>query len=343
MIEYAPWSQTHLQLTLKKYRQKIFSILDIEVGGACNLSCIYCDSPDRSKKSKISKEDLDSFFASGKIEWLFLCGLGEPLANQNKSLFYEFIEKCVAHHVYCSMFTNAISIDDNVLEYVKSGYLYLLVKCDSLNSTTLNKIYGNNLGNTAIKQIHRLEKNVQIKEGCTNIGLSIVPTSLNKDEIPELLRFSLDRGFYPLIGDLEDSGMATPVFNSLKLKNRDLRDIREKIETILGEKYIVPICPSVIAGIHINHERQVIVDSTTGLSCHWFWLRAPQTSIVYTLDSVVSYDDIVSSILAYRNDKLITTKNLATELEPLVIGGCGGDIKYLLNEYVAIQELFKNR
>lgn len=38
---------------MEKYSRRIFSILDVELGGECNYHCVYCDSPDRNKKCKI--------------------------------------------------------------------------------------------------------------------------------------------------------------------------------------------------------------------------------------------------------------------------------------------------
>ena len=50
MIEYLPWSKKLLDESISSYKNGIFSILDLELGGGCNLNCIYCDSPDRCKK-----------------------------------------------------------------------------------------------------------------------------------------------------------------------------------------------------------------------------------------------------------------------------------------------------
>ena len=51
MLEYLPWSCKELYNVLKLYRKNIFSILDIELSGACNMACVYCDTPIRTTKT----------------------------------------------------------------------------------------------------------------------------------------------------------------------------------------------------------------------------------------------------------------------------------------------------
>ena len=340
MIEYLPWSNKELNKSLDLYKKGVFSILDLEVGGACNLSCIYCDSPDRAKASKIMIEDVTRLLSTKKISWVFLCGLGEPFAKKNRNQFIKILEECKLWDVRCSVFTNTLEIDDVILEYLDNGILNLLVKCDSLERIKLNKIYGSAKGEKCLDQIRRLEQHVNVKNGHTNIALSIVPTSLNYKEIPNIIEFAIDHNFYPLIGDLEDSGMSNQRFSTLKLNNDLLWSLKQNVEEILNECYQLPICPSVISGIHINHERNVVVDNATGLSCHWFWLKAPEIKTLCKVDSNTTYDEILSKILKYRSEMLISTEALSQKSVALPIGGCGGDIKDLLSRYVAIQKSF---
>lgn len=68
MYEYLPWSKRVLDKSIVSYKKGIFPILDLELGGGCNLNCIYCDSPDRTKKFT-SMREVQNFIESGKIEW----------------------------------------------------------------------------------------------------------------------------------------------------------------------------------------------------------------------------------------------------------------------------------
>jgi len=313
------------------------------MGGACNMSCIYCDSPDRSKQSKITRSDVAGLLSSKSFNWVFFCGLGEPTAKDNRDIFASFLHECQLNDVRASVFTNALELNNEILEFVDSGTLNLLVKCDSLEPNKLNRIYGGTHGERCLEQIQKLEEHVQTIHGNTNIGLSIVPTSLNQGEISEIVQFSIERGFYPLIGDLECSGMSKEQYASLKLKESDLWTMRNRIENILGERYRLPICPSVIAGLHINHDQDIIVDKATGLSCHWFWLRVPDVLVLDNLLHNNNYEYLVSHILDYRNQKLKWTEDFANQINELPFGGCGGDMKDLLTAYTKIQKNLKNQ
>ena len=87
MVEYFPWSKKALAVSLNKYKEKIFSIVDLELGGDCNFKCIYCDSPNRSIKLNFDIQILHRFFREKYFKWIFVCGIGEPLSGKNHQLF----------------------------------------------------------------------------------------------------------------------------------------------------------------------------------------------------------------------------------------------------------------
>lgn len=338
MIYYAPWSPRSLREAIERYATGVFSILDVEVGGACNSSCIYCDSPDRHKVSSVTLDHLERFLRTGNIRWLFVCGLGEPSAGDNRAQFLGFLERCAAHNVTCSTFTNALGLGDDILRFVESGCLHLLVKCDSLDPDKIDEISGNGIGDASVRGLRALEKYVRIDRDSSNIGLSIVPTTMNVNHIPDVVKYCLDKGFFPLIGDLEDSGMQSSKYKSLKLAERELRKLKETVVEILGAEYEMPICPAVIGGIHIDADARVVVDRATGLSCHWFWLLAPDKAVVCEVDATMDYHTVAERIIGYRNAKVSDTERLLRECEPVVLGGCGGDIRTLLTEYLRVQK-----
>ena len=41
LFRYYPWSSEVLYQALKRYSENKYTILDIELGGACNFNCIY--------------------------------------------------------------------------------------------------------------------------------------------------------------------------------------------------------------------------------------------------------------------------------------------------------------
>ena len=44
MIQYKPWEKIEVNKIISESNKKL-PILDIQLGGACNLNCIYCDTP----------------------------------------------------------------------------------------------------------------------------------------------------------------------------------------------------------------------------------------------------------------------------------------------------------
>ena len=339
MLEYLPWSVQEFNNTLDYYKNRKLSILDIELGGACNLSCVYCDTPDRVSQSNIEIKSLEQILLSKRIQWIFICGLGEPTVKSNKRKLLEVLSLCKKYGIRCSMFTNLVEFDDELFNYIKSGILYILFKLDTFESPRMQELYGIKNGKVLLSKLKEAIESVNINNSLTNIAASIVPTSKNKDEVIKIIEFCLNKGLFPLIGDLENCGMPQEIYQSLKLKEQDLFSIKLEIQKRFNIKYKVPICPSVIGGIHINSDSEIVVDEDTGLSCHWFWLQKPKVHKLLSFTNKSKYEEIVISIINYRNQKLSFVTDYIPKIQEMSFGGCGGDIKYLLNEYINAHNL----
>ena len=44
MIQYKPWEKKQAESLISQSSESL-PILDVQLGGACNLNCIYCDTP----------------------------------------------------------------------------------------------------------------------------------------------------------------------------------------------------------------------------------------------------------------------------------------------------------
>ena len=44
MMQYKPWEKEETKRLISQSSESL-PILDIQLGGACNLKCIYCDTP----------------------------------------------------------------------------------------------------------------------------------------------------------------------------------------------------------------------------------------------------------------------------------------------------------
>ena len=338
-IMYELWSEdanTKAEKVLLELR--CFSILDIELSGQCNFNCCYCDSPDRNKPYDVPMDKIKSILLSGKIKYVFICGLGEPTAvGQNYNTLVELLRICKEVGIQCSMFTNLYYLTDALLEYIKSGTLNILFKLDSFDPTEVVNIYGIplSMAEAQIENIKRVTKLVREQNGLVNIGASIVPTRLNYKGILSIIKKCLELGIYPLLTDLEDSGSATAEYSDLSLNPEELNNLKLMIGAMLGKEYNPPVCPSVISGVHINHRGKVTVDARSGLSCGWFWANEPIPYLIGDIHTE-SFQDICDRILKFREEKLSSfakAVSMKSSCDNQVFGGCGGNIKLLLERY----------
>lgn len=99
----------------------------------------------------------------------------------------------------------------------------------------------------------------------------------------------------------------------------------------------MPTCPATISGIHVTNTNNIILDKRTGLSCPWFWLDEPQLEVIGNIQNM-SYDEIVNSVLKYRQSKLLDVENMEKNIELYPFGGCGGNAKQLLRTYLDISQ-----
>lgn len=335
MIEYLPWSKQTLQEVFSYYSTG-FRILDIQLGGGCNFSCIYCDTPERTTKSKVSIKWLEKIVNENPISWIYICGLGEPTFGQNIIQLKAILKICKQYKIKCSMFTNYSLIDDEIKSYIKDSILYILFKFDTNSVSLAKELFGDNNLDCYFNNISKISELVQVTENCTNIAASIVPTQKNKEELLRITEFCIDKNIFPLIGDLEDSGKSISNFKALKINDKELSYIKSEIETKLQIKYQIPICPSVIGGIHIDYNNNVIVDGFTGLSCHWFWLKEPKVKVLVNDVEKYQFEEIVQSIKTYRNSRIDCIKQFIEHLNNMPFGGCGGDVKTMLTEYLKL-------
>lgn len=346
MFEYLPWSKKEQAICLNAYQMDTFTILDIELGGGCNYNCIYCDSPDRKKKCRISIKGIEQLMLQGKFRWVFICGLGEPTyKGDNYSHLLAILELCEKHGLRCSIFTNLSNLTFDLKEYIRRGVLFLLFKFDTLMADGVGSIYGTSKPSSQLAAINDLLDLVHFENGSTNIAASIVPTQLNYKEIPELVEFCKEHQIFPLIGELELSGKGEVNYNNLFLHSAQLKELKSKVEDILGSEYSIPMCPALISGIHIDNDSRVTVDSESGLSCHWFWLKEPQTETLSIISEKSSIKDITNSILEYRAKSLNNVKDFlaADSVIGEAFGGCGGDPIDVFNTYLSVSVSEQNK
>jgi len=201
-------------------------------------------------------------------------------------------------------------------ESLENGTLHVLFKLDSFQPEVMQFLYGFESSQTMLRNYQRLKEAVRTSNGTTNLGASIVPTSKNKSELRRIIDWCIENKVYPLLGQLENAGKCAHIFEELKLSEEELLALREYMNTKYGIHYEIPVCPATISGVHITNTNYVIVDEITDMTLA----------------------DITTEIIAYRKAKFPSVVQIAKALEPNPFGGCGGDAKILLNQYIRLSD-----
>ncbi len=340
MKEFLPWSKAAYETAVEKYINGRLSILDIQVSGACNYNCIYCDSPDRLLSCQIDFDHLENLIKKepNLYEWMFVCGLGEPLWAKNKTVLLRLLSLCRDFGIKCSIFTNGSQMDEQILDYVRTGILYPIIKIDTFSRASSCEIYGTPEASKtidAVEALFKISRNFE-NTGC-HVAASIVPTTKNICEIIDIVKKCIANNVFPLLGQLEYAGNAIGNYNELLLSREDLIKLKEDISEAIGEEYKVPTCPSVIAGLHITNDGWISVDKRSGLSCSWFWLETPQTVRLCEVNSISNFLEADYAIIEYRKSVMLQMTELTKTIEAHPFGGCGGNVKDLAEEYVKLQ------
>lgn len=336
MIQYKPWEKTEVNKIISE-SNKTLPILDIQLGGACNLNCIYCDTPKYGLPCLVDLQSIEKLMSEGNVKWVYVCGLGEPTAPANLRHLKQILKWCKEKNIGLSMFSNMLNVDKELLDYIDDGTLHVLFKLDSFDKDKMAYLYGKDKGDIILKNYQYLKEVTHVQNGVTNLGASIVPTSVNYDELPLVIDYCMENGIFPLIGQLEDAGNCSKIYQDLMVKEEDLIKLRKYISEKYGFNYEMPTCPATISGIHITNTNNIILDKRTGLSCPWFWLDEPQLEVVGNIKNM-SYDEIVKKVLEYRKSKLSDVEDMEKNIELYPFGGCGGNAKKLLRTYIGISK-----
>lgn len=338
MIEYLPWSKTVLNECIAEYKHGKFTVLDIDLGGECNFTCIYCDSPYRKKPCSISLDTIECFLKSHQFKWIHICGIGEPTFSKNYDLLLSLLKLCEKYNLKCNMFSNVFNLTTELIEFIEKDILYILFKIDTFSNTHAANLYGidSKQAQKQIENVKKLTNLVKIKNGCTNLAASIVPTNINHSVIIPIIKDMCDCNIFPMIGDLENSGRGKEHFNALSLSEPKLSQLKQEINNIIGVDYNIPQCPAVISSIHIDTNNNIIVDEFTGLSCNWFWLEEPKMKVLFKLTEKTTLHEVTKKLMLYRQAQIPKIIGLldSYKTHSPVFGGCGGDVLSLLETYI---------
>lgn len=341
MITYYPWSAEVLNECLLGHDRDELSTLDLELTAKCTYaSCIYCDSrPEVGSRqpNELNFRESEKLLKNAKklgLKWIYACGLGEPLED---SRFERLVETASMLDIRLSIFTNGILIDEKKAKWLHENKVCLILKMDTFEEATFDKILGKEGTARKIYDSIKLLLVAGYGKDCgndyTDLAFSIVPTLLNIGDIDNVIKYAKENNIFPSVGELEQAGRALEkkTYNDLALDSKNMLSLKKKVEKLLWEGYIRPICPTIVTGVHIDNVGNCIVDSETGLNCKWFLLQEPMVKILGN----VRKDDLAmlfKEAKAYRKRCFDTNGNGVRRCESIeyIFGGCGGSPKKII-------------
>ena len=347
---YAPWGGVFAEKLYEIVKQEnVLPVLDVQVGDSCSFNCVYCDTPHTGRKTNPDlPATVERFIdeSGNNIRLIKVCGLGDPLhkpklteenelSNFNATL--EILEIAQRHDIMVSAFVNYIDPDDDeIFSYIKDGTFNLLYKCDTLDSNKAQQIYEIS-EEQAERQIQTLYKLTEIvkQSGKNNVALSVVPTKINQDEYFKVIDFAIENGLYPDIADLEEAGKSVGAnYQRLAVDEEFMRSIKNYTKDKYNFQYNKPVCAAIVAGLHLDNDLMVSVDSTYGLSCPWFSLQDPEMKPIGSATEL-NYRDICGRLIEDRKKRAATIQMTLGKLScaAAVFGGCGGNIPGVLDAY----------
>lgn len=365
---YMPWLPARTDFALQHAKTDLF-MLDVQLGSACNAKCPRCDSScsDLHEPAQLDLDALTALAAEinerhvaelnrthssplpGGRNIGFVCGLGEPTAGQNLTKLKELLARTTVHDFAWSMFVNGIHWDEELDHYLKSGWLSVMVQYNSDQPELVAEMLGvtsKHAGAHLQNRAHLMAMANWLNSwhlertgtNLTGVAASIVPERDNLNELMTIVQQCVDSGVFPLIAELENAGHSKDeYYEQHKLHDHELRTLYQQLEYRFGIQYEVPTCPATFGAIHVNNRNIVTVDEFTGLSCGWFGMGDPKVHKIGDIRAM-SYDEIVRAILEYREARIPDVRRAINDYPDMVFGGCGGNARKLLADYVALYD-----
>lgn len=211
---YRPWDSGLAKQSLQDSWEGEFSILDLQLGSACNAHCRHCDS---SCSSLHESADLDinevvrllgemrqsrNYFSlehQSEPLWCFICGLGEPTEpTENLPKLLELLDRTAEIGVNFALFNNGLYWDEKLNKHLGGGRLSVQVQVMSNQVEKVAHFMGVSKDEANLQLQHREQiyevavqqwDHPQAANG-TNVCASIVPMRDNLDELPLLQTYS---------------------------------------------------------------------------------------------------------------------------------------------------------
>lgn len=214
--------------------------LFLSVGEKCNLNCTYCYTvpkrlrPERPALSKDEQEKLLEDAASLGVHYLVIPGPGEPLLYNGLD---RLVSAAIRHGMYITIITNGTCIDKKRALYYKDLPVSFMVKLNSLDKSVQDTLVGRS---GMAEKIYRAI-DVLIEAGFTGypetrLAIDALICQQTINEIPDIIRFALERQIHPVIERLLVMGRGLTNRASLEVDESAAEQALQDVQQIMGER-----------------------------------------------------------------------------------------------------------
>ncbi len=159
----------------------------------CNSACGYCDLPLNQGRYELSREEIRAIFESLYVEgirFVLLQG-GEPLLRTD---LVDVLGDLTSLGLHVSVITNGTRLTKDLVARFAALRLPLSISLDTLDRARYLQIRGADQLPQVLSGIDLLDRYAFPK------FLTCIVSEVNRDEVPEVVRFAGLRGFIPVVG-----------------------------------------------------------------------------------------------------------------------------------------------
>lgn len=164
-----------------------------EINLKCNSKCTYCDLPLNQGRYELSRQQINDIFTGlyqEGLRYVFLQG-GEPTLRKDLP---EVMSDLKEIGMDVTLITNGTRIKPELIDSLKEVQASISISLDSLDREHYKRIRGADQLGLVLNGIERLRDYPYPKY------TTCIVSEMNKDDVLDVVRFSRERGFIPVVG-----------------------------------------------------------------------------------------------------------------------------------------------
>ncbi len=164
-----------------------------EINLTCNSQCAYCDLPLNQGRYELSRDEIETIFSDlykTGLRYVLLQG-GEPTLRKDLPEIFEDLHK-IGYDL--TLITNGTRMKPDLIECAKQVTASISISLDTLDRDRYRRIRGADQLDMVLSGIERLYDYPYEKY------ITCIVSELNRDDVMDVVRFSRERGFIPVVG-----------------------------------------------------------------------------------------------------------------------------------------------